>query len=129
MDAEIHIANYCLLRSDRNRKGGGVCAYIRSDVVFKERKDLDSAAIEAIWLDIFLPKSKPILVGICYRPPDQNDFYERLDEILSVSNFNIGQEMIITGDINNYRNFWANYNMHVKGKICKITLLKYPKKH
>ncbi len=77
----------------------------------------------------FLPKSKPILVGICYRPPDQNDFYERLDEILSVSNFNIGQEMIITGDINNYRNFWANYNMHVKGKICKITLLKYPKKH
>ncbi len=27
LDAEIHIANYCLLRSDRNRKGGGVCAY------------------------------------------------------------------------------------------------------
>ncbi len=65
--------------------------------MFKERKDLDRATIEAVWLDIFLPKSKPILVGICYRPPDQNDFYERLDEILSASNFNIGQEMIIMG--------------------------------
>lgn len=28
----IHIANYCLLRSDRNHKGGGLCAYIRFHV-------------------------------------------------------------------------------------------------
>lgn len=53
LDTEIHIANYCLLKSDRNHKGGGVCAFIRSDVVFKERKDMDSAAIKDVWLDIF----------------------------------------------------------------------------
>lgn len=100
LDAEIHIDNYCLLRKDRNRKGGGVCAYIRSDLMFKERNDFANTAVEAVWLDILLPKSKPILVGICYRPPDQRDFYESLDEILNVSNYVLGQELIILGDLN-----------------------------
>lgn len=40
------------------------------------------------------------VVGICYRPPDQSDFFERLEEILNVSNYVLGQELIILGDLN-----------------------------
>ena len=34
LDNEIFISDYCLLRRDRNRNGGGVCMYIRNDIPF-----------------------------------------------------------------------------------------------
>ena len=37
MDSEIKIDNYILSRRDRNRNGGGVCVYVRSDIAFKPR--------------------------------------------------------------------------------------------
>lgn len=100
LDSEIDIANYSLTRRDRNNKGGSVCAYIRSVLMLKERKDLDNAAVEAVWLEMFIPKSKYILLGICYGTPDWNDFSERLEESLIGSKYNIGQETIILGDLN-----------------------------
>ena len=32
-----------------------------------------------IFIDIFLPKSKPIFVGMLYRPPDKPEFIEYLE--------------------------------------------------
>ena len=69
LDDEISITGYKLIRADRNRHGGGVACYIKSDIACNERKDF-SNDIENIFLDILLPNSKPILVGIIYRPPD-----------------------------------------------------------
>ena len=37
LDGEIHIYGYELIRSDRNRHGGGVACYIRNDVSFYVR--------------------------------------------------------------------------------------------
>ena len=33
-DQEIAIENYCVIPKDRNRNGGGVCTYIRSEIAF-----------------------------------------------------------------------------------------------
>ena len=33
-DSDVSIPNYSLIRKDRNRKGGGVACYIRSDICF-----------------------------------------------------------------------------------------------
>ncbi len=63
--------------------GGGVCVYVRSDIGFNQRMDLNNDQIEAVLLNILLPKSKPILVGACYRPPDQTMFYAILEEVCS----------------------------------------------
>ena len=63
-DNEISI-NDCMVRLDRNRNGGGACMYIRKDISFSHRK----LGLEILWCDILLPKSKPIVVGACYRPP------------------------------------------------------------
>ena len=68
LDEEINIDGYELARSDRNRHGGGVVCYIRNDISFNVRGDF-SSEIENIFSDIFLPKTKPILIGILYRPP------------------------------------------------------------
>lgn len=100
LDSEIDIANYNLIRRDRNRKGGGVCVFVRSDLMFNIRNDLDSASIEVVWMDILLPKSKPILVGSLYRPPDQRDFYELLEGVLNDCLKHHDSEVIICGDLN-----------------------------
>ena len=73
LDGEINIEGYNIIRSDRNRHGGGVACYIRSDISFNIRSDFTDD-IENIFFDILLPKLKPILVGIVYRPPDQSVF-------------------------------------------------------
>ena len=62
LDGEINIDGYELVRSDRNRHGGGVACYIRSDISFNVRGDF-SSEIENIFFDILLPKTKPILIG------------------------------------------------------------------
>ena len=97
-DSEIDIPGYHVIRNDRNRNGGGVLIYIRSDIVFNLRTDLINESLEAVWVDILLPKTKPILVGSIYRPPNQNGFIEELDSVLK--QIEGSQETYLLGDIN-----------------------------
>ena len=39
-DAEIELVGYTVVRKDRNRNGGGVCLYVRSDISYNPRTDL-----------------------------------------------------------------------------------------
>jgi len=84
-DLEIFIDNYCVKRKDRNRHGGGVCIYFRKDRSFNSRQDLVHEDLEATWIELLLPKSKPILCGCLYRPPTQQSFYTILDSLCSSS--------------------------------------------
>ena len=79
-DAEIEIYGYVVQRNDRNRNGGGVCLYVRSDIAYNPRPDLSTDDLESLWIDLLLPKTKPILVGVCYRPPKQSNFYDLLED-------------------------------------------------
>ena len=38
---------------------------------------------ENIFLDLLLPNSKPILIGIIYRPPDQSGFLDMLSSAVA----------------------------------------------
>ena len=73
-NSEILIDDYDLLRCDRNRNGGGVSCYIRNDLSYTQ-KNLFPNDIE-----IHLPKTKPTTVRIVYRPPNQTNFIEALNE-------------------------------------------------
>ncbi len=64
------------------------------------RSDLDDDSLEAVWVDILLPKSKPILVGVCYRPPEQRDFDSRLEEVFNRSDDFVTGEVCLLGDMN-----------------------------
>ena len=78
LDGEVNLEGYELIRSDRNRHGGGVACYIKPNKVVFRSRDGFSNEIKNLFFDILLPKTKPILVGIVYRPPNQSRFLERL---------------------------------------------------
>ena len=83
MDLEIEVSGYVVQRKDRERSGGGVCMYIRSNLAFNPRSELSTDQLENLWVEIILPKTKPVLVRVCYRPHHQNDFYKLFELYIS----------------------------------------------
>ena len=67
-DHEVQIDGYQIIRADRNRHGGGVAIYIKSEIPFKIRDDLTHSDIENIWVEVQLSKQPPILICCLYRP-------------------------------------------------------------
>ena len=88
------------MRKDRNPDGGGVCMYIRSDIAHRVRIDFQHPELETVWAEILLPKDRPILVGTCYRPPKQMNFYDLMEQCCIDNNRSITMETIIIGDFN-----------------------------
>ena len=72
--------------------------YIRSDIPFSQRHDLGSDDLEILCCDILLPKTRPIVVGTCYRPPKQTDFIDKLEELLF--KIRTDSEIYLLGDFN-----------------------------
>ena len=81
-DAGLYIEAYSIVRCDRDRRGGGVACYIKNDICFST-KNILSKKIEVIFVDLLLPKTKPISVGIVYRPPKDTTFLQLFAEILN----------------------------------------------
>ena len=48
--------------------------YIASRIPYQRRFDLEQPELECIWLEILFPKTKGILIGIIYRPPDTSKY-------------------------------------------------------
>ena len=87
-EAEVKLDDYKLLRHDRTRRGGGVACFIRKNVNFDQRTDFPKD-VENIFIDIYLPQTKPILFGVVYRPPKESDFLERLANSIMNSKINL----------------------------------------
>ncbi|KAK3085363.1 hypothetical protein FSP39_002164 [Pinctada imbricata] len=96
-NVEVNIDGYAILRRDRNRAGGGVCVYIREDLAFTPVQ-IDDSNDEILIIQLLLPKSKPIYIGTCYRPPHQTDFICNFEKILSQLRSDC--EMYMLGDFN-----------------------------
>ena len=98
LDSEICIDGYSIFRSDRTRNGGGVVMYVNKNIGAKERVNF-SKEIENVFVDILLPKTKPILVGILYNP-FQTDFLHNLSTAISNTDNFDNQEVYLLGDFN-----------------------------
>ena len=72
--------------------------YVRNDISINIR-EMFSNEIENIFVDIMFPKTKLILIGIVYRPPDQSGFLESLSEAISDTHSFDNQEVYILGDL------------------------------
>jgi hypothetical protein len=66
----VNVSNYNLFRRDRSSTGGGVCIYVRADILASEVNDefLNDSGVEQVWAEIKAGDEK-ILVGCMYRPP------------------------------------------------------------
>ena len=98
---------------DRNRNSGGVACYIRKDLCFNTRP-LNCKEIENIIFDILLPKSKPITIGVFYRPPNQANFMELIVKSFSLLNLK-DNEIYLLGDFNTNLLQNGNYILSRKG--------------
>ena len=93
-----------ILRFDRNRHGGGAACYVRNDLSFTKINYFPHD-IENIFIEIFLPKTKPMAGGIVYRPPSQTSLLEKMNEHFYELD-TINKETYIFGDF--------NINLHLK---------------
>ena len=66
---ELKTDGYNLLRSDRDKNDGEVACYNKNNIAHNQQSSTPEN-IDNIILDILLPKSKPITVGIIYRSPN-----------------------------------------------------------
>ena len=72
-DSEFNIDGYTVIRKDRSTGiGGGVLCYIRSDLNWKRRLDLETDEIESICIEFLPEKSSSIIIMIMYKPPDSS---------------------------------------------------------
>uniref|UniRef100_A0A8B9ZSS9 Reverse transcriptase domain-containing protein n=1 Tax=Anas zonorhyncha TaxID=75864 RepID=A0A8B9ZSS9_9AVES len=98
-DWSAAMPGYRLFRRDRqHRRGGGVALYIREsfDVVELEARN---DKIESLWVRIGRDNKASVLVGVCYRPPNQDEetdeeFYRQLTEVAKSS------ALVLVGDFN-----------------------------
>ena len=99
LSSELGIQGYDLVRSDRSRRGGGVVCFLKNSISYN-RKPNFCINTESIFIEIFLPRSKPVLIGILYRPPDKYDFVNCLERTFSDTNIFESQECYLLGDFN-----------------------------
>ena len=83
-DNDMHIDGYNVFRLDRikDMEHGGILCYIKNGISCKQISDLDDDIVEAMWLELNLPQTKPILLGAVYRPPDSKaEYLSRIDSL------------------------------------------------
>ena len=102
-DGEVCLPGFEIVRRDRKingRKGGGICIYIRSNINYTIRDDLQSDIIENLRVEIKKQRSKSILVCTWYRPPDSptRDFVEFEEMVKLLDSESL--EYFLLGDLN-----------------------------
>jgi len=103
-NGEVHIGGYNMIRTDRpdGVNHGGILCYIKEGIVFTEKSDLQppTCNVEAIWMELKLPFTKPILLGTVYRKPSSHaDYLDELDSLFQ-NNTSLYDDVIIVGDFN-----------------------------
>ena len=82
------IPGYKFIHNHRiDADGGGVGLYLAENFEFKNRPDLvfqNSQCAESLFVEVIRPKQKNLIIGVLYRPPNQNlqDFIDGLDSFL-----------------------------------------------
>ena len=77
IDSEYEIPGYRLFRKDREGNHGGVAVFVHDELVATRRDDLELDAVEGMWLEIAVPKSRSFLVGNFYRPDRTSRYYDK----------------------------------------------------
>ena len=109
-DDDTHIDGYNFFHRNRTTLGGGVAAYVSTNLVSSRRTDLEHPEQEIIWIELHL-KPRPYLIGVCYRPPGQSrnqtdDFIAHLQaSIQQIMNSNFECVMLV-GDFNDRCSNW-----------------------
>ena len=109
------------IRRDRQyNNGGGLLVYIKNNIHFKRRPDIENQYIENIWIQV-CTLNKQFLMGLFYRPPGSTvDYWESFESCLeTASDQNL--DMIIMGDFNHDLMIQNNLTK-LERIICKFNI-------
>jgi len=132
-DNEITVDGYNIIRRDRTingRFGGGVCFYIRSNVNFILREDLEIKPLEILSIEVHKLSSKPFVITTWYRPPNSSvDLFSHFDTVLrKLDSENV--EHYLMGDLNSdllsENNTYANALLNVSDVYGLRQLISEP---
>ena len=103
-DQLISLTSYNIVRRNRNRhrnrRGGGVCIYLRNSITFERRCELEENDLKLIPLEISKPDSRPFLVVTWYMPPKTPlEHFEKFEIFLEKADTKY-TEIYILGDLN-----------------------------
>ena len=84
-DADIYIEGCSIVCCERGRKNGCVACYIKHDICCST-KNILSKNIEVTFVDLLLPKTKAISVGIALEPLNAKIFLQLFAEIFNSLN-------------------------------------------
>ena len=116
-DSEISIDGYDIIRNDRDRRGGGVACFVKNTICYNQNFMFQND-VENIIIDLIFPNTKPITVGIFYRPPDQRNFIESISQEFPSLNLE-SNEVYLLGDFN--YNLYQN-EKHIFKNFSKSTI-------
>ena len=101
-DLEVNINGYITYRLDRQngKIRGGVLCFVKDHMSSKLNVDIYDTDVEGIFIEINLPKTKPILIGSIYLLPEcKVEFMDKLDTLFQRCN-NVYGDVYILGDFN-----------------------------
>ena len=82
------------------RRGGGVCIYLRNNINYHIRDDLNDNQLESLIIEIARSHWRPFLVSTWYRPPSSSqDIFSRF-EILVDRIDSENNDFYLLGDLN-----------------------------
>ena len=107
-DSDFDLDGYNLFRVDRERpiRAGGICIYVSEELTCSsqilQHLNTSNIDIEVHWLVISKGKSKKIILGNVYRPPEGNKglFIQSLQTLVGQIENLDRHEVILTGDFN-----------------------------
>ena len=96
-DCEIFIPEYCIVRRDRNRRGGGVLCYIHESTPIIST--FSHSSLEFLFVEVSL-KGGPSHVGVYYRPPSSSNSLSDLEDCILSIKPNRLKSTVLVGDFN-----------------------------
>ena len=99
-NSELDVSVYKIERKDRtNGVHGEALCYIREDINYQRRDDLEVDGLEVIWIEVFIPNSRSLLIFTIYKPRDNSkyidkNFDQKFDVMLSTSNIEYKEKNI-----------------------------------
>ena len=96
------------IRRDRNRHGGGVAIYCKNEIAATRCERFEKMEIEGIWIKINL-NNNFIYLSCLYRPPSENgNFWDILNENISLIKEGGDDAFFIVGDLNGDRSIFRS---------------------
>ncbi|KAJ8977115.1 hypothetical protein NQ317_005243, partial [Molorchus minor] len=118
---ELKMRGYKVYRQDRNIRGGGVAVLVKSNITHHQTRAGGLGNLEAIGVEIQLPRREPLHILSCYQPPNAPLLGEDLGDL-----FPDAQQVIAIGDFNAKSRQWNSRRLNARGRELEGFLDAHP---